>query len=155
MKAVRKFAQSLNSEFSVKGENVVEDEGRYYLVGNQLFPFVKKGIFLAGTYLGKIRKGKFFPSFNLLAKLAESGGRSVSLDKKAAWLFICGRDVFFPGIKSVRGSVKKGDYVLVLNEFGDCLGFGRAVVSLQIGETVKQVAVRNVSDVGDFLRREH
>ena len=59
-----------------------------------------------------------------------------------------------PGIVSVRGSRRKGDPVLVLNDFGECLGFGRIVGSLAGAARKGEIAVKNVSDVGDFLRRE-
>lgn len=155
MKVILKFAKSVHaSELSFKADQVVEDGGRYFVLGKQLLPLVQNGFFYAGTYLGKAKDGKFFPSFNLLALLAESGGRSVVLNRKAAWLFICGRDILFTGIAALRGSAKKGDNVLVLNEFGDCLGFGRAVEDLQSKAEAKEIAVKNVSDIGDFLRRE-
>jgi len=42
----------------------------------------------------------------------------------------------------------------VLNEFGECLGFGRIVGKLSGDGKSDEIAMRNVSDVGDFLRRE-
>jgi ribosome biogenesis protein Nip4 len=39
----------------------------------------------------------------------------------------------------------------VLNEFSECLGFGRIMGDLSGSE---KVAIKNVLDVGDFLRRE-
>jgi ribosome biogenesis protein Nip4 len=50
------------------------------------------------------------------------------------------------------GSRRKGDAVLVINEFGECLGFGRLMAGLDV--PLGEVVVRNVLDVGDFLRRE-
>jgi ribosome biogenesis protein Nip4 len=85
--------------------------------------------------------------------LEKRGANKIVVENKTAWLFICGRDVFRKGIISVHGSKRKGDHVLVLNQFGDCLGFGRIVCSLG-GAQNNEVAVRNVSDIGDFLRRE-
>jgi ribosome biogenesis protein Nip4 len=99
-----------------------------------------------------MKKGKFFPSFNLLSILAETEANKVVVDQKAAWLFICGRDTLGEGLKAVHGSRRKGDFTLVLNEFGECLGFGRILHDLSSKDT--NVAVRNVSDIGDFLRRE-
>jgi ribosome biogenesis protein Nip4 len=40
-----------------------------------------------------------------------------------------------------------------MNEFGECLGFGKIVCRLD-GAAKTEVAVKNISDVGDFLRRE-
>jgi ribosome biogenesis protein Nip4 len=54
----------------------------------------------------------------------------------------------------VRGSRKKGAHTLVLNEFGECLGFGKIIGSLDEAAKESEVVVRNVSDIGDFLRRE-
>lgn len=152
MKPVMDFAQKLNAELVLDPRLVVEKEGRLYLLNKQLLGIARKDFFYAGAYLGKVKKGKFFPSFNLLALLTECGASSLVVDKKAEWLFICGRDIFRRGIVSVYGSRRKGDLTLVLNEFGECLGFGRIVHDLD--EEKAQVAVCNISDVGDFLRRE-
>jgi ribosome biogenesis protein Nip4 len=110
--------------------------------------------FYAGTYLGKIRQGVFFPSFNLLAMMAKRREtNNVTVDEKSEWLFIVGRDLFKRGILKATGSKKRGAYTLVVNQHGESLGFGRILHSLdENGE--KQVAVRNISDIGDFLRRE-
>jgi len=99
-----------------------------------------------------VKEGKFFPSFNLLAILAEAEDSKVVVNEKAAWLFICGRDIFGGGIVSVQGSRREGDFALVLNEFEECLGFGRIVRDL--GAKDAKVVVQNILDVGDFLRRE-
>jgi ribosome biogenesis protein Nip4 len=85
--------------------------------------------------------------------LARGEANKIVVDKKAAWLFICGRDIFRKGIVAVHGSRRKGDHALVLNEFGECLGFGKIASSLEVAEKT-EVAVKNISDVGDFLRRE-
>ncbi|MEM3627065.1 MAG: hypothetical protein QXZ25_03455 [Candidatus Bathyarchaeia archaeon] len=99
-----------------------------------------------------MKGGRFFPSFNLLAIIAEKDANKVFVNSRAEWLFICGRDIFKEGIMRVYGSMKKGDYALVLNMHGECLGFGKIVQNLdEIGEGL---ALRNILDVGDFLRRE-
>ncbi len=153
MKAVVKFAFQLGAKISLNADFVVEKGGRYFLLNEALLKVARKDFYYAGTYLGKVKNGKFFPSFNLLAMLAKGEANKIFVEKKAAWLFICGRDVFRKGILSVRGSRKKGDHVLVLNELGECLGFGK--ISGGLDETAKtEVAVKNVSDIGDFLRRE-
>jgi ribosome biogenesis protein Nip4 len=154
MKAIMKFAVQLGAKFSLNANLTVNKAGRYFLLNKALLGVSRKDFYYAGTYLGKVKNGKFFPSFNLLAMLAEGEANKVVVEKKAAWLFTCGRDVFRTGIVAVRGSRRKGDHVLVLNEFGECLGFGRIVGSLDGAVKKGEVAVKNVSDVGDFLRRE-
>jgi ribosome biogenesis protein Nip4 len=131
----------------------VEKNGRYYLVNSNLKPLVRGDCFYAGIYLGKAKEGKFFPSFNLLSMLAKEGSNRVVVDQKAAWLFICGRDVLGRSVVKTFGVTGRGVATLVLNEFGECLGFGMIVGTL--GDTVGGgVFIRNIVDVGDFLRRE-
>lgn len=113
---------------------------------------IAKDFFYAGTYLGKVKNKRFFPSFNLLRMIAEDEANEIVVDDKSAWLFICGRDIFKKGIVKVVGSKKKGDYALILNGHGECLGFGKILRNL--GGEWEGVAVKNILDIGDFLRRE-
>jgi ribosome biogenesis protein Nip4 len=85
--------------------------------------------------------------------IAQTNANKVIIDKKAEWLFICGRDIFKRGIIDASKLLRKGDYTLILNERGDCLGFGRIVHNISEKDE-KRVVVRNIADVGDFLRRE-
>jgi ribosome biogenesis protein Nip4 len=92
------------------------------------------------------------PGFELLRLITEKRGNKIVVDKKTEWLFICGRDIFRRGVTEVIGSGKEGDYVLVLNGHGECLGFGKVVSDLD--KKMGGVVVRNILDIGDFLRRE-
>jgi ribosome biogenesis protein Nip4 len=133
---------------------IVEKQGRFYLLSKTLKRSISKGFFHAGTYLGKNRQGVFFPSFNLLAMIAKGkDANKVMVDERSEWLFIVGRDLFKRGIVKATGSKKRGAYTLVVNQHEECLGFGRILSSLDENGK-KQVAVRNISDIGDFLRRE-
>ncbi len=154
MKVIRDFAARLGAKFSLNPDLTVKKENRYFLLTRNLQRLTQRDFYYAGTYLGKVKDGKFFPSFILLAMLAEGEGNKVVVDKKAAWLFICGRDIFQKGIRVVYGSRRKGDCTLVLNEFGECLGFGKITCNINGSGRRNEVAVKNISDVGDFLRRE-
>ncbi|MEM3881749.1 MAG: hypothetical protein QXD19_08405 [Candidatus Bathyarchaeia archaeon] len=149
-----KFALQVGAQLVLNADFVVNKAGRYFLLNEALCKVARKDFYYAGTYLGKVKNGKFFPSFNLLAMLAKGDANKVIIDGQAAWLFICGRDIFRRSIIAMYGSRKKGAHTLVMNEFGECLGFGKIVCSLD--ETVQgdEVTVKNVLDVGDFLRRE-
>jgi ribosome biogenesis protein Nip4 len=153
-KPITNFTIQFGVQIALNLDLMVEKNGRYYLVNPVLKPLVRHDFFYAGVYLGKAKEGRFFPSFNLLAMLAKMGANRVVVDRKAAWLFICGRDVLGKSIVRVQGASKKNTNALVLNEFGECLGFGRIVENLSGEEGNNQIVVRNVSDVGDFLRRE-
>ena len=154
MKALTDFTFKLSVKISLSADLTVEKAGRYFLLNKNLKGLIGRDFYYAGTYLGKVKNGMFFPSFNLLATLAKDKANKIVVDKKAAWLFICGRDVFRRGVLTVHGSRRKGDYALVMNEFGECLGFGKIICSLGADVKDAEVVVKNVSDVGDFLRRE-
>jgi ribosome biogenesis protein Nip4 len=153
-KAVTNFASTFGVEIALNPDLTVEKSGRFYLLNVALKPIVSRDFFYAGVYLGKAKEGKFFPSFNLLSMLAKKDANRIVVDSKAAWLFICGRDILTKSVVRVFGSGQKHSNVLVLNEFGECLGFGRIVGNLSEKGRSDDIAVRNVSDVGDFLRRE-
>jgi ribosome biogenesis protein Nip4 len=146
------FASRFGGEIGLNPAFVVERSQRYFFLNPALCKIAGGDFFYAGLYLGKVKNGVFFPSFNLLNMLVPVAGNKVVLEPKAAWLFICGRDVLRKGIAKFMGSRKRGDFTLVMNQFGECLGFGRIMSSLD--SAGGGVVVSNVLDVGDFLRRE-
>jgi ribosome biogenesis protein Nip4 len=152
--AVTFFASTFGIDIAFNPDLAVEKNGRFYLLNQTIKPLAAKDFFYAGLYLGKAKEGKFFPSFNLLSMLAKKDANRIVLDRKSAWLFICGRDILAKSVVRVIGSARKHSNVLVLNEFGECLGFGRIVGNLSGEGRSDEIAVRNVVDVGDFLRRE-
>ena len=151
MKKMIEFMRRLNADPDLDTRAIIKRKDRYFLVTSQMRE-LKEDFFYAGTYLGKTRKGLFFPSFPLLSMISEKNANKVMINRRAEWLFVCGRDLFGRGIVRTRGSSRRGDLTLVLNENGDCLGFGKIIHDLN--EMKKGVAVKNIADVGDFLRRE-
>ena len=152
MKPIVTFASKFGGKIAFNSEFILEKAQRYYLLNPRLKKLVRSDFFHVGLYLGKVKNGVFFPSFNLVNMLVDVASNKMIVDRKAAWLFICGRDLFQKGIVRVQGSQRRGDFTLVLNEFGECLGFGRIVAALDRADG--DVAVKNILDVGDFLRRE-
>ena len=152
MKQIKDFVRQFGGSISLDESLIVRKENRYFLINEKLKKLITKDFFYVGTYLGKTKNEKFFPSFNLLSMIAEKKANKIIVDKKTAWLFICGRDIFKQGIIKVMRSKRKGDYVLILNQHSECLGFGKILCSLDEGK--EGVAVKNISDIGDFLRRE-
>jgi ribosome biogenesis protein Nip4 len=151
MKPLKDFVNQFGGSISLDKSLMVKKENRYFLLNEGLKKLVAKDFFYAGTYLGKIKNGKFFPSFSLLKMIVERKANKIIVDKKTEWLFICGRDIFKQGIIKVMDSKKRGEYTLILNQHGECLGFGKILRHL---DKEKGVAVKNISDIGDFLRRE-
>ena len=153
MRPYETFASRFGVQIGFNNELIIEKNQRYYLLNPRLKKVMQADFYYAGLYLGKIGpNGGFFPSFNLLNMLISVAANKIIIDQKASWLFICGRDVFRSGLVKVMGSKRKGDVTLVLNEFRECLGFGSVADGL--ADSKEKVAIRNVLDVGDFLRRE-
>jgi ribosome biogenesis protein Nip4 len=153
LKQLNAFALRFGTQVALNPEFIVEKRQRYYLLNPALRKIGLREFFYAGQYLGKVKDGVFFPSFNFLNMLIPAAANKVILEPKAAWLFICSRDIFRKGIAKMTGSHRRGDFTLVMNEWGECLGFGVVAGGLEPAEGGK-VAVRNVLDIGDFLRRE-
>jgi len=154
MKLIEEFVDRFKTSVRFDESLIVKKHNRYYLVAGNLRGFVQEDFFYAGTYLGKVKHGIFFPSFILMAMLAEKKSNKIVVDDKTAWLFICGRDIFKRGIQNVLGSMGKGDYALIVNRHDECLGFGRILHNIGEVREKSKVVVKNVSDIGDFLRRE-
>jgi len=155
MKQINDFVSRFGTSIRLEESLIVERQSRYFLLNQTLKELIRKDFFYAGVYLGKMKDGVFFPSFNLLAMIAErEKANKVMVDEKAEWLFICGRDIFKQGITKVTGSKRRGSYTLILNRYGECLGFGKILCSMDEEKDRQKVIVKNISDIGDFLRRE-
>lgn len=154
MKTILDFVNRFNSDVSPDESFLVKKENRYFLVNERLKPLIRRDFYYAGAYLGKVKNHVFFPSFILLAMIAGRKANKVVVDDKTAWLFIVGRDIFKRGVIKAVGSRMKGDYALILNRHNECLGFGRILRSLDEALKENEVVVKNIADIGDFLRRE-
>lgn len=154
MKLITDFISRLASTISLDKNLIVQKQDRYFLLNENLKRQIQKDFFYAGIYLGKVKNRKFFPSFNLLAMIAERKANKIIVDEKAEWLFICGRDLFERGILQVIGTKRKGDYTLIMNQRNECLGFGKILHDMNEKKGKHNVVVKNISDIGDFLRRE-
>jgi ribosome biogenesis protein Nip4 len=152
IKAIHDFARLFKASITLNEDLVLRKGDRYFLLNGDLKKAVSKGFFYAGCYLGKTKNEEFIPGFELLRMLSKEDANRVLVDGKTEWLFICGRDIFKQGIVAAKGSNRKDDFALVLNRRNECLGFGKIVCDLN--ESRKGVAIKNVLDVGDFLRRE-
>ena len=155
MKLTDDFVGRFGTSVRLDEDLIAEKQGRLFLLNHKLKKLISEDFFYAGIYLGKMRHDVFFPSFNLLAMIAErKEANKIVVDDRTEWLFIVGRDVFKRGVLKVSGSRSKGAYTLIVNRYGECLGFGRILCNLDDNKDKHKVVARNVSDIGDFLRRE-
>jgi len=153
-KIIERFARLFGAKLSLDKRFVVRKNYCYFLLNHKLEDFAEKrgGWLYAGTYLGKVENGSFRPSFLLLFMIADKAKNRVTVNDESAWLFICGRDIFVEGILKVDGSQRAGDYTLVFNKYGECLGYGK--IAKNLDKLKSGLAVKNILDIGDFLRRE-
>jgi ribosome biogenesis protein Nip4 len=152
IKLLNDFIRLFNASLMLDQNLVEKRENRYYLLSENLKRFIKKDFLYAGTYLGETRGGTFLPSSIFLSMIAETAKNKTYVDQKTEWLFVCGRDIFKKGVTRVNGSREKDDFTLIMNVHDECIGFGTMTGALN--EKGENVAVRNMFDIGDFLRRE-
>lgn len=150
---IEDFARLFGAELSLE-RFVVKRGNRYFLLDEKLKNLTDKreGWLYVGTYLGKVEGQSFHPSFPLLFMIAEKAKNRITVDDKSAWLFVCGRDIFKEGILKIEGSRRKGAYTLVFNRHGECIGYGK--IAKNLDKLKSGLAVKNLLDIGDFLRRE-
>jgi ribosome biogenesis protein Nip4 len=151
MKPIRDFANLFGVDVNLNENLVVKKGDQYYLVTEDLKKTMAKGFLYVGSYLGRIANGVFSPGFEFLRMLSQKDAKCIVVDEKTEWLFICGRDIFKRGITATKGSAKKDDLVVVLNKNNETLGYGRVSCDFVVKSGV---AVKNLLDLGDFLRRE-
>lgn len=142
-----KLIQRFTDKKIVDLNKVIKIDRDFYLVDDRLRNIckkIKKKAAYIGTYLGKKDK----PSLYLLDLLAKNSKKKVWVNEKGEWLFICKRDLFANSIKDI--SCKLNDFVLVMNQHDECIGYGQMIANMSSKKTV----VKRVFDIGDFLRRE-
>ncbi len=146
MRLLKRFLEQVGSKMNPE---VLSIDSKRFTLNQELGrrQFSRKSLVYAGTYLGRNRR-RFEPGSPLLQMLAtEEDTRKVHLDRDVAWLFVCGRDVFEENIRRVEGELELGRHCLVMFD-GRCIGYGRYETSAGIR------VIRNLFDLGDFLRRE-
>jgi len=135
-------------QFGIKQTVDVVKLGRSFFKCDDKTLIANRPLF-AGECIAHERGPAIIPSIDWLQEIGRAARRHVVVDSKGEWLFICGRDVFGKSIKS-HNNPKLNDFVVVLNEHKECLGYG--VMSAPI-ET-KRVVIKRLFDIGDLLRRE-
>ncbi len=141
------------AEFGVDAADlghVVSIGRRHYLINDEkqeeLLLKLKQSVFAAGVFLGE-EKRRFEPSAALLELISSrTKEHKAVVDEKAAWLFLCDRDILTKGVVKLAEPTESG-YLLVQDQRDENLGFGLA-------NQRKNVAVKNILDRGNFLRRE-
>jgi len=145
MSVVDKFTSKFTHD---RLDNVMKIKKDYFQVSDELMKVkqrIDKDPFAIGTFLGSEKP--FHPSMALLEWLDKRTEKYVIADKKSAWLFVCGRDIFEESVVDI--TVSNG-FTLVKNKAGEVLGYGDFINKRLKG---KKVAVKNLLDRGHFLRK--
>ena len=145
----KRFTQQFsNAEVS----NIHKIGRNYFLVTDDVWELrekITRDPFAMSIYLGQ-EKNHFIPSpaaVDMVSRLEGSDRKKIFINKKAEWLFLCGRNVLQDSILKNPNNVKEG-LVLVQNETGENLGYG---IFQQQG---KDLVIKNLLDKGQYLRVE-
>ena len=139
------------AQFTEERIEYIKIKNNFYLLNRELNKIRRKINETPSSFsipLGRIEKNKFIPSTSLLKWISLHSNKKIFLNKKGAWLFVCKRDVF--GGSILKAGAESG-LVLVQNENDENLGYGQIVADLS---EKHKVVVKNLFDIGDFLRRE-
>jgi ribosome biogenesis protein Nip4 len=148
MKELKDFLVVIGADYEPAGEKLSLNYKRF-VVGPELVAKIvdRSRLVYVGKLLGRTR-GEFIPSAGLLEELGKmQGPNKIWVDERVGWLFACGRDVFMESILKSEGNLVEGVCFLVMLG-GDCLGYGR------IEKREEKIILKNIFDIGDFLRRE-
>lgn len=138
-------------KFTAQSVNYEKICSAYYLIPKELKDIKSfTGPVMMGLYLGEDKKDKFLPSLALLTILAKTSEEKVYVKDIGEMDFVYGKDLRKRHILKFNGETKIGFLKLVMNKNDECLGYGKV-----IGEKNSDgVIVKNVLDIGDFIRRE-
>ena len=148
---IREFIEKFTKEEVIKDDDIYQLGTEWYRVPDALIGFknLPRTPVWVGQFLGRERNKYLVPGKALLDAIAPVATKRVMVSDKAAWLFVCGKDVLQQSIIRVDGNPKSGEWVLVMQGMA-CIGFGEVQGAL----ADKTSIVKNLFDLGDFLRRE-
>ncbi len=149
MSQLEGFLRSIGATYEATEGQVVRINNKRFAASAELLASITRRdrLVYAGKLLGKT-KNAWEPSAILLREVAaQPGARKAWVGEEAGWLFACGRDVFTERVSRFSPEAADGaNYLVMLGD--NCLGYGR--IQTSGGRTI----IRNLFDVGDFLRRE-
>ena len=142
---------------------VIKIKNGYFLAGKELLELkeeIRKKCKIEPEYVGELiaveKKGRLVPTLTFIERISRQADIKIFVDDKAAWLFMCGKDIFRDSIKRINykgANVSKNEYgtirgvALVFDQLDACLGYG---IIINRGK----IFLKNILDKGDYLRRE-
>ena len=142
-------AQFTSQDMEEKYSNIVRVGRNFYYINDDLRNLrteIQRDVYSLGIFLGE-EKERFYPSpalVELISKIPDAEKRKVYINKKAEWLFLCGRNVLPESISKNPNHLQEG-LVLIQNEGDENLGYGEF-------KKEDKLIIRNLLDKGRYLR---
>ncbi|MBN1683335.1 hypothetical protein JW865_07270 [Candidatus Bathyarchaeota archaeon] len=149
MKELLDFLNDIGSKIILDESEIVNINNKCFKINNEIKSLIinRSRLVYIGSFLGKSKK-KWVPSTILLEEMSkEIETNKIWIDDEAAWLFVCGRDIFLDKILNLSTELKEGIKYLVMNN-EKCLGI------VTVESQNNKLILSNNFDIGDFLRRE-
>ena len=143
-KFTQQFTDAEIADVRRVGRNFYQAEERLWEIKNG----VNRDIYSLGLHLGEEKMG-FSPSpacVDILSKLPDAQSKKVFINKKAEWLFLCGRNVLSDSIAKNPTHLTEG-LVLVQNERDENLGYG-------LFKKEDTLIIKHILDKGRYLRMD-
>ncbi|MGV8172192.1 MAG: hypothetical protein ACP5OA_05885 [Candidatus Woesearchaeota archaeon] len=124
------------------GRNFYKAEERLWNIKNG----VNRDMYSIGMFMGEEKMG-FSPSpalIDLISRFPDTQSKKVFVNKKAEWMFLCGRNVLSESILKNPNNLSEG-LVLVQNERDENLGYGQF-------KKEDTLIIKHVLDKGRYLR---
>jgi len=126
------------------GRNFYQAEERLWEIKNG----INRDIYSLGLHLGEEKMG-FSPSpafVDMISRFPDTQSKKVFINKKAEWLFLCGRNVLSDSIVGNPNNLSEG-LVLVQNEKDENLGYG-------LFKREDTLIIKHILDKGRYLRMD-
>ena len=140
------------TDHKIDESKIIKSGRNYFYVSSQLKELkdnIGKDMFSLGIFVGE-EKNEFMPSpgaIDIISKLPGSEKRKIFINKKAEWLFLCGRNILEQSVIKNPNNLHEG-IVLVQNESDENLGYG---IFKQEG---KDLIIKHILDKGAYLRMD-
>jgi ribosome biogenesis protein Nip4 len=146
-----KFTQQFtDTDLTSMDSRIVQRIGRNFFLAEERLWDIKNSVgrdaYAVGTFLGEENQG-FSPSpalIELISRLPNTDSRKVFINKKAEWLFLCGRNVLSESIAKNPNGLSEG-LALVQNEQDENLGYGQF-------KKEDTLIIKHILDKGRYLR---
>jgi ribosome biogenesis protein Nip4 len=143
-KFTKQFTASEMTDIRRVGRNFYLAEERLWEIKNG----INRDIYSVGLHLGEEKMG-FSPSpalIDMMSKMPDADSRKVFVNKKAEWMFLCGRNVLSDSILRNPHNLSEG-LVLVQNEKDENLGYG-------LFKKEDTLIIKHILDKGKYLRMD-